>query len=245
MTDTVSRLDGGAPVPVAAPVAPTRSRRGHGPDYRLRGLDLGTHGANEAPVRPPRADLPHRRRRRRVLIGWIAVLALGALVVVLLRTSVLEPYVVRSTAMAPALRIGDRIEVVKPRLLAGPINRGSIVVFHDAAAGACVAPGVDRTEDLVLRVIGMPGQTIWSVGDTIYINGRRLNERGWYDPRFGQVGSKAIPRTKIAHGTYFLMGDNRSQRCDSRSFGTVPVSSIVGKAVTIVLRGGHPHIQFL
>ena len=246
MTDTVTtleeddeRLDGGT---VTAPAPTSRSRRGDGTDYRLRGLDLGTQKAKQSPGRT-RGDVPRRRHRRRVIMGWIIVLAVGTAVVVFLRTSIVEPYVVRSTAMAPTLRPGDRVEVVKSSVLSGHIGRGEIVLLRDPAIGRCgaVAGGAS---DLALRVIGLPSQTIWSVGDTIYINGKRLNEPGWYEAKFGQVGSTAIPRTTIGSGDYFLMGDNRSQSCDSRSFGVVSRSSIVGKVVGLVLRGGHPYIHF-
>jgi signal peptidase I len=246
VTDTITPIEEGdqglrAP-PVVVPAPTSRSRRGAGTDYRLRGLDLGAQKSNQSPA-PTRGDLPRRRHRRRVLIGWIVVLAVGTAVAFFLRTGV-EPYVVRSTAMAPALRPGDRVEVVKSSLFAGPIGRGEIVLVRDPAIGRCgtVAGGA---QDLPLRVIGLPGQTLWSVGDTIYVNGKRLNEPGWYNAKFGQVGSTAIPRTTVAPDEYFLMGDNRSQSCDSRSFGVVSRSAIVGKVISLVLRGGHPYIHFL
>ena len=66
-------------------------------------------------------------------------------------------------------------------------------------------------DDLVNRVIGLPGQTIWSTRGTIYVDGRRLNEPGWYYPPYGELGKTGIALTKIPPGSYFLMGDNRSR----------------------------------
>jgi signal peptidase I len=224
------------------PAVPTSSsRRRRDSDYRLRGLDLQAEGLT--PVLPARPDHLNRRHRRRVLAGWIIVLAVGIAVAVILRDGIVEPYSVRSGSMAPTLQIGDRIESVTSSLVASPIARGSIVVLRSPEVGACGARR-GSSDNLVLRVIGEPGQTIWSVGNTIYIDGRRLKEPGWYDPNSGQVGSKAIPRTTIAAGSYFVMGDNRTHSCDSRSFGTIPASSIVGKVVGVVLRGGHPYVHF-
>jgi signal peptidase I len=95
----------------------------------------------------------------------------------------------------------------------------------------------------VQRVIGLPGDTIWSVGSKIYIDGRRLHERGWYDSKYGQVGSTPILRTRVPPGEYFVMGDNRSDSCDSRAFGTIARSSIVGKVFAVVARDGRPYIH--
>jgi len=89
----------------------------------------------------------------------------------------------------------------------------------------------------------VPGDTIWSVGNEIYIDGKRLNEQGWYDSKYGQVGSTPVLRTKIPSGRYFVMGDNRSNSCDSRVFGPVARSTIVGKVFAVVMRGGHPYIH--
>ncbi len=177
-----------------------------------------------------------------MLAGWIIVLVVVTAVALILRSGFVEPYTVRSAAMAPTLQIGDRIESMKPSFAVGSIGKGSIVVFRSTAR-VCGARG-GNAQNLVLRVIGLPGQTIWSIGDAIYIDGNRLKEPGWYNAQDGQLGSKAIAPTTIPAGDYFLMGDNRLHTCDSRSLGPVPASSIVGKVVGIVLRGGHPYIHF-
>jgi signal peptidase I len=86
---------------------------------------------------------------------------------------------------------------------------------------------------------------MWSIGNTIYVDRHRLSERGWYDPTFGPVAATPIPPIKIPPGAYYVMGDNRTDSCDSRSFGPISGSSIVGKVVAIVLRNGHPHVHVL
>ena len=195
-----------------------RSRRG--PDYRLRGLDLSRLDQGEAPARRARRVLPRRRYRRRLVVRWILVLVVAGLAALVLRMSVFQPFSVPSAAMVPTLQMGDRILVVKSSGLAGPIHSGDIVVFRHPKLFACDT-GQDQVGDLVQRVIGVPGDTIWSVGNEIYIDGKRLNEQGWYDSKYGQVGSTPVLRTKIPSGRYFVMGDNRSNSCDSRVFGPV------------------------
>ena len=144
--------------------------------------------------------------------------------------------------MVPTLQMGDQILVVKSSRLAGPIHGGDIVVFRHPKVFACNT-GPDQVGDLVQRVIAVPGETIWSVGNKIYVDGKQLQERGWYDSKYGQVGSTPILRTRIASGQYYVMGDNRSNSCDSRVFGPIARSAIVGKVFAVVMRGGHPHIH--
>jgi signal peptidase I len=230
--------------PVAAPpeLRPGAPRPRRGPDYRLRGLDLGPD-VHHAPARPRRRN-PRRRRGRRVAIYWAILLVAAALVAVALRLFVVEPFSVPSAAMAPTFQSGDRILVMKPELLTGAVSRGDIVVFRHPDSPPCSAHW-NQIPDLVTRVIGLPGETIWSTGRSIYVNGHRLRERGWYDQKSGPLGSTPITPTTIPAGDYFVLGDNRSDACDSRAFGAIPGSSIVGKVIAIVARGGHPHIQFI
>jgi len=213
-----------------------RSRRR--PDYRLRGLDLGKHEAEPAPPQPVRKERSRPRHRRRLVTKLVPVLLVATLAAVLLRSLVVEPFSVPSASMVPTLKVGDRILVVKSSRLVGPIQSGDIVVFRHPKPFPC-GSGRDQFRDLVERVIGVPGETIWSDGNRIEIDGRQLKERGWYDAKYGQVGSTPIRRTKIPPGKYFVMADNRSYSCDSRAFGTVARTSIVGKVLAILMRDGH------
>jgi signal peptidase I len=211
--------------PVAPPVAP------------------GASGGPGDGTRPPTVVRKRRRSRRRVTVEWMIVLVVAALVALGLRAFVVQAFFVPSGSMEPTLAVGDRILVVKPGWLAGPITRGSIIVFRHPPNIPCqVEAGV---ADLVKRVIGLPGETIWSGGpgdNTIFVNGKALSEPGWFAPG-PQVGEKAIARTKIPTGDYFVMGDNRAYSCDSRYFGPIPSSSIVGKVVLDVWRNNHPYFH--
>ncbi len=96
--------------------------------------------------------------------------------------------------------------------------RGSIVTF--------VHP-IDRGRVLVKRVVGLPGEEI-SIDDqgSVYINGQRLDE-----PYVVHHDARSLPPTRIPQGSIFVMGDNRPQSGDSRMFGPVPRSNLIGVAV--------------
>lgn len=208
-------------------------------DRRLRGLQSEpTAQITTTPTATPTDQHHHYHLRGAVVVMAAVFLGVAALALVLLQTFVIQPFAVPGDAMAPTLQAGDRILVLKSGLLEGPIRSGEIVVFHPPQSLPCTVVG-GHGGDLVLRVTALPGDTIWSVGQTIFIDGRPLQERGWYDPRFGQVGSTPIRSTTLAPGQYFVMADNRSEACDSRVFGPISKSSVVGEAIAIVGRHGH------
>jgi signal peptidase I len=205
-------------------------------DHRLRGLR--TEPTDDVPATPARTDHQQQHRRGPLLAKVAAFVALAAFAVLLLQAFVIQPFAVPGDAMAPTLQAGDRILVLKSGLLEGPIRNGEIVVFHPPQSLRCTVVG-GRGADLVLRVVALPGQVIWSVGDTIFVDGRPLRERGWYDPRSGQVGSTPIRSTALAADQYFVMADNRLDACDSRVFGPISKSSVVGEGIAVVGRHGH------
>jgi signal peptidase I len=167
----------------------------------------------------PRAAKP----RSRVLVEWVAVVVVAVLIAVLVRTFVLETYFVPSGSMVPTLQIGDRIIVDKLSVDFGTIHTGDIVVFK--APKDVVKDCGDKVTDLVKRVIGVPGDHLTSNGNTIFIDGRPLKEK-W--PHTEPLGSPIRPITLRA-GQYYMIGDNHFPSCDSRVWGTVPRSSIIGK----------------
>jgi signal peptidase I len=206
-------------------------------DWRRR--SLGTQLADPPPSTPMVQTDQSRRRRYGPPLAKAAVLvAVAALAVLLLQAFVIQPFSVPGDTMAPTLQPGDRILVLKSGLLEGPIHSGQIIVFHAPQSLPCPVVGAGGG-DLVLRVVALPGDTIWSVGDTIFVDGRPLAERGWYNPRFGQVGSTPIRSTRLAPGQYFVLADNRTDACDSRAFGPISKSSVVGEGIAVVGRHGH------
>jgi signal peptidase I len=219
-------------------------RAGRSPDYRMRGLDVGAPNIAEAPLRPVRRPQRNGQQRRHLVVKWAVTLIVAALVALFLRSSVVQTFSVTSSPMVPTLKVGDRILVAKASFLSGSIKTGEIIVFQHPKHFSCGATGT-TAQDLVERVIALPGQTISSNDDTIFVNKKILSEPGWYNPPYGQLGAREIARTKIAPGEYFVMGDNRIDSCDSRAFGPIQRTLILGKAIAITMRNGHPHLHAL
>ena len=172
---------------------------------------------------PPTASSRPTKRRNRVIVEWFVILVAAVLISVLVRTFVFETYFVPSDSMYPTLHVGDRIIVDKLSVDFGTINTGDIVVFKAPAAVAKDCS--DNVADLVKRVIGVPGDVLTSKGNTIYINGKALKEK-W--PHTEPLGG-AIGHVNLKAGQYFMVGDYHFYSCDSRMWGIVPRSSIIGK----------------
>lgn len=163
------------------------------------------------------------KSRRRAVIEWAVIVVVALVVSLVIRTFVFETYFVPSGSMIPTLQIGDRIIVDKLSVDFGTINTGDIVVFKAPADVA--ADCGDDVADLVKRVIGLPGETLTSKGNTIYINGKALKENWPHTEPFGT----AIKKITLKKNQYFMIGDNHLPSCDSRVWGTVPRSAIIGK----------------
>jgi signal peptidase I len=77
---------------------------------------------------------------------------------------------------------------------------------------------------LVKRIVGLPGETLYFHDQRVYVNGEPLAETFPHDPNLQEMGPRLLGPQE-----YFVMGDNRSNSNDSRSFGPIPVEDIVGR----------------
>ena len=169
--------------------------------------------------------MPRAKSRYRGLAEWLIVLAVAVVLSFVVRSYAFQEYSIPSGSMEPTLDVGDRIMVNKLSVDFGTINVGDIVVFKAPpdVAKRCNDP----ITDLVKRVIATPGDVINTVGNTIYLDGKKLHQDWTHYPALGVGG--AIHDFKVPAGQYFMMGDNHANSCDSRTWGTVPRSDIIGK----------------
>ncbi|HET7488981.1 MAG TPA: signal peptidase I [Acidimicrobiales bacterium] len=176
------------------------------------------------------------------------LVACAALLAFLLKSFVAQAFYIPSGSMLPQLHINDRVVVSKLAYRLHAPRRGDIVVF-DCPKVSCpsgppkddggglrkaarkVAEGVGvvqpSTEEFIKRVIGLPGETVEGRNGSVYVDGRRLKEP--YLPK-GTVTTDFAPIT-VPAGHLWVMGDNRGNSSDSRVFGPIPRSTVVGRTV--------------
>ena len=132
----------------------------------------------------------------------------------------LRLYVIPSSSMAPTLVPGDRI-VVTPYRFGKKPGRGDVIVFRSPR-------GAD--ELMIKRVIGTPGDLVETRAGRVIVCGHALPE-----PYVAaQATSGAIAPQIIPAGSYFVLGDNRADSLDSRSWGVLPQDAVLGKARVIL-----------
>src|SRR5580658_2285210 len=190
----------------------------------------------------PAEARPRRRRRRRVLAETGIIILVAVLLAGLIRAFAFQTFWIPSASMVPTLEVYDRVLVQKAFFSWRDVREGDIVVFSHPPLDQCGEPG----GDLVKRVIALPGQTIYSSGNSIYIDGRLLAEP--YLPHYDPLGPP-IPDASRQHpyrvpsGEFYVLGDNRADSCDSRYWGPIKGSSIVGKVVLTFWHNGHPEFH--
>jgi len=198
-------------------------------------MDLDEQAAGSPPedVGPAEPAAEEHPRSNRWIIELVGVVAVAVVIAILLRTFVVATYSIPSGSMEPTLQVGDRIVVDKLSYHLHGIGTGDIVVFSTPPHENCAGPPVS---DLVKRVIALSGQTISLQNGHVFINGHVLIE-SWLPPAEWdktQPGPSGAPYSlhhpyKVPAGEVYVMGDNRTFSCDSRYWGPVVKSTIVGK----------------
>ncbi len=185
------------------------------------------------------------------------------LIVLLLRSFLVEPFRIPSGSMMPTLLVGDfilvnkftygvRLPVLNTKIIEnGAPERGDIVVFRFPK---------DPTVDYIKRVIGLPGDRIGYYNKQVFVNGTAIKQTplGVYSggSQGGSMDGEALLNEELGavhhdilvragepsaregefvvpEGHYFVMGDNRDNSNDSRFWGAVPEANLVGRAFFI------------
>ncbi len=156
--------------------------------------------------------MAQRTGTRRILV----ILAGLVVLISLVRAVVLQPYIIPSSSMEPTLMPGDRILVNRLAYRFWVPNRGDIVVF---------AFPLDPKRTFVKRIIALEGETVELKENQVFINGRVIQEPYLKAGDYPPYGPLTIPKGKV-----LVLGDNRNQSGDSREWGLLEKSYLIGKS---------------
>lgn len=195
----------------------------------------------------------------RTLAEIPVLLIVAAVIAFLVKSFLAQAYYIPSGSMLPQLQIDDRVVVSKVAYKTHDPRRGDIIVFDDPRTGNATTETTERTgvskwlrkigegvgviqpstDEFIKRVIGLPGDTVEAHDGDVYVNGDKLVEPYLPDG----VTTSDFAAQKIEPGRLWVMGDNRSGSADSRVFGQIRKSTIVGRAMVKVWP--FSHISFL
>ena len=153
-------------------------------------------------------------------IEWVVIIVGALLVAFVVKTFLIQAFYIPSGSMLPTLKEEDRVLVNKLSYDLHGVERGDIVVFKgpDHAQG--------EVKDLIKRVIGLPGETVEAHDGQVFVNGNAISE-----PYLGDgITTGPMEKITVPPHHYWVMGDNRGNSKDSRFFGAIDESLIIGKA---------------
>jgi signal peptidase I len=174
----------------------------------------------------------------RTILDWTATIAFAIVFILVFEAEVAKPYRIPSPSMEPTLHcarptafcLGSHSDRIIANRLAYKFEspkRGQIVVFT-APPSASKCGSSDGGTTFVKRLIGLPGETVSEHDGSVLINGTPLTEP-YVDPALRDHQTGSWPR--IAPDHYFFLGDDRTNSCDSRIWGTVARSRLIGPAI--------------
>jgi signal peptidase I len=178
--------------------------------------------------------------RLAAVLELVVVIAIALALAEGVEAAAVKPFRIPSGSMEPTLKIGQRVLVDRLVYDFHAPHRGDIVVFHPPTKLTCAVPvgfdepcprgdGHPSSTYFVKRVIGLPGDRISIREGHPVIDGHELTHEPYITP-CGSAPECNMPDTiTVPAGHYFMMGDNRGDSDDSRFWGPIPASWIVGE----------------
>lgn len=157
-------------------------------------------------------------KRARLIREVVETIALTLLIFIAIRFAV-QSFRVDGPSMEPGLHTDEFVLVNQVAYLFSAPRRGDVIVFHYP---------LDTSKDFIKRIIGVPGDTVQTTSSEVIVDGQVIHE-----PYISQPFNFVSQTWKLGPNQYFVMGDNRDNSLDSRTWGPLDRSYIVGKAVAI------------
>lgn len=152
----------------------------------------------------------------------VKLVLLSLLIVVPFRLYVAQPFIVEGASMDPTFETGDYLIVDELTYHFRTPERGSILIFKYPQ---------DPGKSFIKRVIGLPGERISISDGQVTITNTKHPEGFVLNEPYVKLGKKDNAHDILGAGEYFVLGDNRRSSADSRIWGPVPESNIVGRPI--------------
>lgn len=172
----------------------------------------------------------------KIIREWLVVIVTALVIALTIRTFVLQQFYISGPSMEPTLFQDDRVLVNKLSYRLHDVRRGDVVVFDRITTDGEVV----RHDDLIKRVLGLPGDTVEIIDCNVFVNNKRVTEP-YLDPvvlAYSDFEDRCrvfdMDKVTVTDGHLFVMGDNRPQSFDSRMFGEIDEDLIVGKAFVAI-----------
>jgi signal peptidase I len=177
------------------------------------------------------------------LVELVTIVAVALGLALAIQAFIVKPFRIPSESMVPTLEVGQRVLVDRITKHFSSPGRGDIVVFKPPAGAdddrcgvshpsdqPCPEPTAQRSQtNFIKRVVGLPGDHLKVIDGRVWIDGKQLKE-----PYIRPDASCEICNLRreitVPPGHFFMMGDNRGESDDSRTWGPVPKKWIIGKA---------------
>ena len=182
-----------------------------------------------------RADLNEKQRSQmRAVWEWIFVVVIAIGAAMLIRVFLFQQYYIDGPSMQTTLMPQDRVLVNKMSYKLHDIHRGDVIVFDRVTNQV-------QHDDLIKRVLGLPGETLEIRSCIVYIDGIEVDEPYLNPEQTSQIEPSArcgshtdMAPIVVPDHMVFVMGDNRVQSFDSRDFGPIDTDKVRGRAFVVI-----------
>jgi signal peptidase I len=182
------------------------------------------------------AAAPSTKVGYKAIREWVTVVGVALVIAFLVRGFALQQFYISGPSMESTMFQDNRVLVNKLSYRLHDIHRGDVVVFDRVTTDGVAV----QHDDLIKRVIGLAGDTISISNCVVSVNGKTIDEPylNDYDLAQSNLDERCrvpeLPVTTVESGHLFVMGDNRPQSFDSRMFGTIDKSLVIGRAFVII-----------
>lgn len=171
-----------------------------------------------------------------LLFDMVQTLVIAGAIFVVIYAFLFRPYQVNGHSMDPTFQNGEYVLTNLITLRFQPLKRGDVIVF--------VAPP-DKEKDYIKRIIGLPGDKIKVAEGVVYLNDQKLDQSSFLESDVRTNGGAFLSEgdeVVVPEDDYFVMGDNREFSSDSREWGFVPKSAVIGKSFLVYWPLNHMRI---